>query len=441
MYTKLCATVLLFCIITQTQAQEEKQSIFKKIKDRAKATTEQRTENTGDKVGNKIGDKVDNAVDSLLSGAWFKKKKKKNNDAAADGKVDGTSNNNTTKNENSSQSAFAVYSKFDFIPGAKILAVEDFSSDNIGDFPAKWNTNSSGEVVKLLGSNDKFLMCNGEGIWYPEYFDNLPENATIEFDLAVENETAMQTNLCFVNTQRNKSLLNYGFENLVQIVLGINTGTTDYLVNDAESQKVSGNSKTQNAYKLEEGEAGAWVHVSIWKQKSRLRIYLNEEKIWDIPRAFDETVSYKLVFTGSSYFQENKKFYLANIKMAVGLPDTRNKLLTDRKLVTNGILFELNKAIIKPESIGVIKEIATVLKENQGLRVKIIGHSSADGNDALNLVLSQKRALAVKDALVNEWGIDAGRIETDGKGSTEPIDRTNTPTGNALNRRVEFIKL
>ncbi|MFY7652725.1 MAG: OmpA family protein, partial [Chitinophagaceae bacterium] len=75
------------------------------------------------------------------------------------------------------------------------------------------------------------------------------------------------------------------------------------------------------------------------------------------------------------------------------------------------------------------------------LRVKIIGHSSADGNDALNLVLSQKRALAVKDALVNEWGIDAGRIETDGKGSTEPIDRTNTPTGNALNRRVEFIKL
>src|SRR5215212_5670348 len=46
---------------------------------------------------------------------------------------------------------FQTYSKFDFVPGEKIIAVDDFTQDAVGDFPDKWNTNASGEIVTVAG--------------------------------------------------------------------------------------------------------------------------------------------------------------------------------------------------------------------------------------------------------------------------------------------------
>jgi len=119
----------------------------------------------------------------------------------------------------------------------------------------------------------------------------------------------------------------------------------------------------------------------------------------------------------------------------------RSKLLTEGKLVTHGILFDVNSDKIKPESYGTLKEISNVLKENPDVRVKIVGHTDSDGSDAANLDLSKKRAASVKNSLSKNFGIDASRMETDGKGESEPIADNKTPEGKANNRRVEFIKL
>ena len=132
---------------------------------------------------------------------------------------------------------------------------------------------------------------------------------------------------------------------------------------------------------------------------------------------------------------------MSNLRLAVGAPDTRNKILTQNKWVTHGILFDVNSATIKPESYGTIKEMATVLKENPDLKVKIVGHTDADGKDDVNLDLSKRRAAAVKESLTKDFGIDGARMETDGKGEGEPIDKNDTPAGKANNRRVEFIKI
>ncbi len=133
--------------------------------------------------------------------------------------------------------------------------------------------------------------------------------------------------------------------------------------------------------------------------------------------------------------------FLFNIRLAVGAPDTRSKLITEGKFVTTGITFEVNSANIKPESYGVLKDIAETLKENASVKVKIIGHTDSDGEDAANLTLSKKRAESVKDNLVSEFGIDKSRLETDGKGETLPAAPNATPEGKANNRRVEFIKM
>ena len=82
-----------------------------------------------------------------------------------------------------------------------------------------------------------------------------------------------------------------------------------------------------------------------------------------------------------------------------------------------------------------------MLKENSGIRVKVLGHTSSDGDDNANMELSRKRAAAVKDLLVSEFGIDASRIETEGKGETQPIADNKTREGKIANRRVEFVKL
>ncbi len=127
--------------------------------------------------------------------------------------------------------------------------------------------------------------------------------------------------------------------------------------------------------------------------------------------------------------------------MATGLPDTRHKLIDEGSFSTTGILFDINSATIKPESYGVIKEIALVLKENPSLKIKVIGHTSSDGDDKANMELSKKRAVAVKDLLVSEFAIDSANIETDGKGETLPVADNSTKEGKEQNRRVEFIKL
>jgi OOP family OmpA-OmpF porin len=122
-------------------------------------------------------------------------------------------------------------------------------------------------------------------------------------------------------------------------------------------------------------------------------------------------------------------------------PTPETNLITEGKFVTHGILFDSGSDRIKAESYGALKDIANVLTENPTVKVKIIGHTDSDGEDANNLELSKKRAAAVKETLSKEFAIDPSRMETDGKGESQPADKNDTPVGKANNRRVEFVKL
>ena len=133
--------------------------------------------------------------------------------------------------------------------------------------------------------------------------------------------------------------------------------------------------------------------------------------------------------------------YLSNIKITTAAPDTRNKLLTEGKLITYGIYFDVNKDIVKPESYGTLKDIATILNEVPDVKVKIIGHTDGDGQDAANLDLSKRRAASVKAELANSFGVNGDRLVTDGMGKSQPVAPNDSPVNKALNRRVEFIKL
>lgn len=106
----------------------------------------------------------------------------------------------------------------------------------------------------------------------------------------------------------------------------------------------------------------------------------------------------------------------------------------------NNLFFELNKAILTPESEPELRRIVSVLNENKSLAIEISGHTDNTGSDEFNNKLSLDRADAVKTYLLNA-GIDSKRIQTKGYGKTKPKESNETEEGRAANRRVEFVIL
>ncbi len=445
------------------------QNLGEKILNNSKRTLERRTENAVDRTLNKGIDKVEQGAENTVKGDNKKNKSKKskevdeensndknnNPDTQNDKSDNKTNTNHSSKKENTS---LAVYSKFDFVPGEKVIAAEDFSQDAIGDYPARWNTNGSGEVVTLNNSTTRYLKTNSECVFYPEWISNLPENFTVEFDLYSTEEYSFYSGWFVVGFTSEKNVSkNFrqfarfgdgrianggGFEIGLHPGNAGNTAGRIHVHNSFNKTKIIENENEQKSFTVNKIKKN-YVHVSISRQKGRVRVYLDENKVIDIPRLCPDEVTTlnSIYFRNEGGNPEKEAYFLSNLSVAVGKPDTRSKLITEGKLSTTGIKFDSGSDQIKPESYGTLKEIADVLKENSNVRIKIIGHTDSDGSADANLELSKKRAASVKSALVKEFGIDAGRMETDGKGQNEPVDTNNTPQGKANNRRVEFIKL
>lgn len=107
------------------------------------------------------------------------------------------------------------------------------------------------------------------------------------------------------------------------------------------------------------------------------------------------------------------------------------------KIVLENVFFHLNSAVLTPESELEIQQLFTLLRERPELHIVISGHTDNSGDESINLPLSLARATAVADAL-RKKGIASGRITTEGKGSSAPIESNDSPEGRKKNRRTEF---
>lgn len=120
-----------------------------------------------------------------------------------------------------------------------------------------------------------------------------------------------------------------------------------------------------------------------------------------------------------------------------GCPDEIPEELEEIAGVIEGIFFDNDKDVIKPNSQPVLDRAVETLQKHSTVRVRIVGHTSSTGGYRHNIDLSQRRAASVKRYLV-EHGVDDARLETDGVGPDQPIDTNETPEGQARNRRIEF---
>ena len=108
------------------------------------------------------------------------------------------------------------------------------------------------------------------------------------------------------------------------------------------------------------------------------------------------------------------------------------------------LLFDFDKADIKPAAEPELQKVATILKSYPKAQVAIEGHTDGKGNDAYNQTLSEKRATTVADWLIKNGGVNGANLRTRGWGKTKPVapntepDGSDNPDGRAKNRRVEI---
>ena len=394
-------------------------------KDAAKRTMEKRVEEKEEQVTDKVLVKAEDAVTKST------KSNKKQTD-----KTTGDIDEQIIEKQEHPKQKLTSLTQYDFVPGDKILFFEDFSQDAIGDFPALWTTNGSGEVKTVSIAPGKWLHMNGKDAVYCYTKEiNFPENFIVEFDIIPDKDFQFGTCLTLYqdNPERSKEVNDDLYPGLRGLHISPNYEGWETKGYDSDKDWLIGTG-AKNPLIAEELN-----HVIVWIQKRRVRIYHQGQKVLDVPtNIYAETKLNKMLFSG---WDRNSTPYVTNIKVTTASSDTRSKLITEGKLVTYGITFDVNKADIKSESFGTLKGIAGVLAENPDVNVKIIGHTDGDGDDAKNLDLSKRRAESVKNELVKNFGIDSSRLTTEGAGETKPIAANDIPVNKARNRRVEIIKI
>jgi OOP family OmpA-OmpF porin len=409
----------LFCgasLFAQAQVTDPKQTAGQAASDHA-------NNNVSNGINNSL-DKTEGAIKGLF--------KKKNKPAKADSSKSGAGNgsgaaantgtaaNAGTANgtDTNTPVSLKTYSNYDFVPGDQIIFEDNFEDDADGEFPAHWSLEKGQAIINKVGGVKAFCLTEGN---YAEVAprlktaDYLPENFTIEFDF-FPTDGSYHPGLLFTGGE-NSGYLFFGKE-----------VSTSYFEKNFDADYPGDR----------EHFDGKWHHAAMIKKGNQIKCYVDQYRVLVMPDAGSAKLTRVEVggIGGTETPIVFKNFRIA----AGGNMNMIGKKFTDNKIVTHGINFDVDKATIKPESMGTLNMIVGVLKDNPDIKFEIDGHTDNSGAAAHNLTLSQQRADAVKTQLVT-MGIDASRLSAKGLGDTKPISDNNTLEGKANNRRVEFVKM
>ncbi|OQP57685.1 hypothetical protein A3860_08620 [Niastella vici] len=369
------------------------------------------------KLKSKVAEKVDQAIDKG-------QQKAEENVAKAPAATPGT--NPVNAGGEPASPGLKIYNNYDFIPGDKILFEDHFTDDQDGEFATHWELKSGQAVLNKVNNELAMHLTDGNyAVVAPRMKTEkyLADAYTIEYDYYhVPNAFGVVIQL-------------KGYDK----VEGLDRESPLFIgENNVNFSGTAGGVKLSRDYSpdLAANFDNNWHHVAIAIKNHQLKVYVDQFRVLVIPDTKEDYTS--LSFAGIG--DEKNPVIFKNVRVATGGGmNMIGKKFTDSKIVTHGINFDYNKAIIKPESMGTLNMIVQVMKDNPDVKFEVGGHTDGDGNDSYNLTLSQQRADAVKDQLI-KMGIDAARLTSKGYGKTKPISDNNTPEGKANNRRVEFVR-
>lgn len=451
---------LLFTFIFVLAVGNAQAQLLKKLKKKTERAVERKLEQ-------KVEKETEKTMDTILNSKGNKKEdneeaNNKENETTTNKKVlvRGTTDNEneTTSNEGNPTSNEGVYdpanngvvdepknerlqafSKYNFVPGDKIIFHDDLTGEENGEFPSRWDLIKGNAENAFFGDENIINFENGSIITpLMETDEYLPEVFTIEFDAYFDQEVMKNYVYNQVLKLRFWDGLTYG--NLPNNI-GYYEPLHIYRFGAILNGKIKGQKKEYKSFdddmmSLEP----VWRHIAIAFNKRSLKVFVDEYRALNIPNLGFQPKKVTIEGFTRTHKKENFTIAIKNIRIAEGGKKLYDRIMADGKFVTRGILFDINKATIKPESMGVLNEVVKMMQQHQDLNFSIEGHTDSDGADDYNLQLSEKRAAAVKNTLAN-LGIDDSRMQTKGLGESVPVSDNSSPEGKANNRRVEFIKL
>jgi OOP family OmpA-OmpF porin len=170
------------------------------------------------------------------------------------------------------------------------------------------------------------------------------------------------------------------------------------------------------------------------------KVYINGVRVANAPNA-DLGRSNKVQLWVPGYDSEGVQATLIGpIRVAAGGKKLYDALAEKGRVATQGIYFDTGSDAIRQESAPTLKEIGTMLKDHPELKLTIEGHTDNVGKPESNQALSEKRAAAVRQYLIDNYQVDAARLEAKGLGQTKPVGPNDTAEGRQQNRRVELVK-
>lgn len=422
----LILSALLFLIgTTDVQAQWGKK-LLKKAGESAKRATERNVEKKIDKAVDKTFDSAEDAV----TGKGNDSKSEKKTNAGVQGDAEAKDDGGEAIQEQPQQaklSAEMAYAKSDFVAGDEIIFEDDLSGEQMGEFPSQWDLlHGNAEVASIDGVKCINLEAGTSATIAPLMKDMknyLPDVFTIEFDYWVNNYTETRK-----IPSQNYTLNLYDKDGRSVMRLQFAEGNVYWSYTSASGDNRNGNISQKE-------KIDSWSHMAVSFNKRAFKAYINGIRVVNVPSM---AIPANMKIYNTSW--RDHRTLITNIRIAKGAVPLYDRMLTDGKFITYGITFDVGKSTIKPESMGEINRIVTLMKENPDLKFSVEGHTDSTGNEASNLTLSEARSKAIVDKLI-ELGIATDRLTASGKGQSSPIADNGTDEGRAKNRRVEFVKL
>jgi len=386
------------------------------------------------KTENKINNKIDKKIDEGLEKVFDEESEEE----GEQGEEESKPNQDNQESEESIEEGDAPeagpslnWSKYDFIPGSEVIFEDNQVGEENGEFPSRWDLVKGRVEMAEFGDNDVIYFLDPGSLIIP-YLENaeedyLPEEFTIEFDGWYEKDEYAYYQIFYYDKKKQKQISSHLYSKSITLY-----------VNGAKAENTR--SKYPGAKHENNTEENMWRHIAISFNRRALKVYLDDARIINIPNMEINPTGITLGIDGyGTAGVKGVNRFVKNVRVAKGAVKLYDKLLSDGKIIANGIRFDVGKATIRPESMGIINEVIEMMEDHPELSFSIEGHTDSDGQDEINLKLSEQRAEAVKQTIVDS-GIDSSRLTTKGWGETDPVSDNTTAEGKANNRRVEFVK-
>lgn len=426
-------TLLLTAVVLLAGCATVEESIEDEVDERVQDNVDEGVEKTADKIEGGIENAVKCAVGDeecieeaqedgetvVLTDEDGNVKRDEDGDpvTASDRSRDQGPEDQEAGGQDTGQAVGEASANYDFKPGERTIFAEDFSDNTVGNFPRSLEfRQGSMEIVEWKGR--RFLRINTADsrfrITLPE---TLPEKFTMQFDFFTRKWT---DNMHIVPLDASGEAVGGNYFHVGGGELGVDRRTGDAVKSLDESRRGS----------------DEIVRIRIMVDGSYAKAYMNKKRFANIPNAdIQRTKALEVRIPRLS-----DQMYIGDIRIAGGGRDLYSTLQSEGRVAIQDIRFDTGKATLKPASDETLEEVATLLREHSDLDLLIEGHTDNTGDFDANKTLSEERAQAVKNALVEDYGIEAGRLKTVGLGSTQSKASNDTEEGRAQNRRVELVK-